>query len=217
MQQDDEYRKNEIVVKGFKDKIKKLEDSLKEKDDLLQSAKGLLAKAQAQDKKLSKELKEAQTLLEENSSRFNREIEALNMTLKVESEKNLKLNETLRTLKEKCFNFASQCTARLKSIFILVGVASEEASLSAEDVPGALECVEKEVDVLDKVITSHGDFCALVASRGTVAAFIKVGFSHARAVNRPNFKLSASDLVDIPAEARSIGNRFITQIWAKGG
>jgi ABC-type transporter Mla subunit MlaD len=107
MQQDDEYRKNEIVVKGFKDKIKKLEDSLKEKDDLLQSAKGLLAKAQAQDKKLSKELKEAQTLLEENSSRFNREIEALNMTLKVESKKNLELNETLRTLKEKCFNFAS--------------------------------------------------------------------------------------------------------------
>jgi hypothetical protein len=105
----------------------------------------------------------------------------------------------------------------LKSILILVGVASEEASLSAEDVPGALECVEKEVDVLDEVITSHGDFCALVASRGTAAAFIKVGCRHARAVNRPNFKLLASDLVDIPAEARSIGNRFITQIWAKGG
>jgi hypothetical protein len=35
MQQDDGDRKNEIVVKGFEDKIKKLEDSLKEKDDLL--------------------------------------------------------------------------------------------------------------------------------------------------------------------------------------
>ena len=31
MQQDDEDRKNEIVVKGFEDKIKKLEDPLKEK------------------------------------------------------------------------------------------------------------------------------------------------------------------------------------------
>jgi hypothetical protein len=216
MQQDDKDRKNEIVVKGFEDKIKKLEDSLKEKDDLLHSAEGSLAKAQAQNEKLSKELKEAHMLLEENSSRFNRETEALNMTIKVEAERNLKLNEALRTLKDKCFNFAIQCTAWLKSIFNSVGAASEEASLSAEDVPGALECVEKEVDVLDEVIISHGDFCALVASRGTAAAFMKAGCNHAMAINRPNFSLSPSDLVDIPAEARSIGNRFITQIWAKG-
>jgi hypothetical protein len=63
----------------------------------------------------------------------------------------------------------------------------------------------------------HGDFCALVASRGTAAAFMKVGCNHAKAVNRPNFSLAPSDLIDILAEARSIGNRFITQIWAKGG
>ena len=160
---------------------------------------------------------DAQTLVEETSSQFNHESKALKMTIKVEAEKNMKLSEALRTLKERCLNFASQCTTRLKSIFNLVGAASEEASFSAEDVPGALECVEKEVDVLDKVITDHGDFCALVASHGTVAAFIKAGCNHARAVNRPNFNLSPSDLVDIPAEARSIGNRFITQIWAKGG
>jgi hypothetical protein len=36
-------------------------------------------------------------------------------------------------------------------------------------------------------------------------------------VNKPNFSLSPSDLINIPGEARSIGNRFITQIWAKGG
>jgi hypothetical protein len=76
-----------------------------------------LAEAQAQNKKLGKELAEAQTLLEENSSRFNRESEALKMTLKVEAEKNMKLSEALRALKERCFNFASQCTPRLKSIF----------------------------------------------------------------------------------------------------
>jgi hypothetical protein len=121
-------------------------------------------------------------LLEENSSRFNHETEALNMTIKVEAEKNLKLSEALKTLKNKCFNFATQCTARLKSIFNSVGAASEEASLSSEDIPGALESVEKEVDVLDEVITGHRDFCALVASRGTAAAFIKARFNHARAL-----------------------------------
>jgi hypothetical protein len=36
-------------------------------------------------------------------------------------------------------------------------------------------------------------------------------------VNKPTFNLSASDIIDIPGEARSIGNIFITQIWAKDG
>ena len=123
----------------------------------------------------------------------------------------------MKASKEGCFEFASRCTTRLRSIFNSVGVISEETSLSVEDIPWALECIEKEVDVLDEVITGHGDFCALVASRGTTAAFIKAGCNQARAVNKPNFNLSSSDLVDIPTEARSIGNRFITQIWAMGG
>jgi hypothetical protein len=137
------------------------------------------------------------------------------MTIKVEADKNLKLNETL-TLKNKCFSFVVQCTAQLKSIFNSVGAMSEEANLSAENIFRALECIEKEVDVLDEVITGHGDLCALVASRGTTAAFIKAGCNHARVINMPNFSLSPSNLIDILAEAQSIGNRFITLIWAKG-
>jgi hypothetical protein len=91
------------------------------------------------------------------------------------------------------------CSA--KGIFNSVGAVSEEVTLYAEDIPRALECVGKEVDVLEEAITSHGDFCALVASRGTAAAFMKVRCNHVRAVNRPNFSLSPSDLVNIPAEA----------------
>jgi hypothetical protein len=94
--------------------------------------------------------------------------------------------------------------------------ASEEVTPSAEVIPGALEHIEKEVDALDEVITGHVDFCALVASRGTATTFMKAGCNHVRTVNRPNFGLSPSDFIDIPAEAWSIGNRFITQIWAKG-
>jgi hypothetical protein len=76
---------------------------------------------------------------------------------------------------------------------------SEEANLSAEDIPGALGCLEKEIDVLDEVIIGHGDFCALVASCGTVAAFAKAGCNHVRTVNKLTFSLSPSDLVNIPA------------------
>jgi hypothetical protein len=46
---------------------------------------------------------------------------------------------------------------------------------------------------------------------------MKAGCTHAKTVNRLTFSLSPKDLVDIPSEARIIGNRFITQIWAKGG
>jgi hypothetical protein len=66
------------------------------------------------------------------------------------------------------------------------------------------------------MIKGQDDFCALLASRGTVAAFLKADCTHARTVNRPTFSLSPSDLIDVPSEARSIENRFITQIWAKG-
>jgi hypothetical protein len=217
MQQDDEDRKNEIVIEGFKDKIKKLGDSLKEKDNLLRSAEGSLAEAHSQNEKLSKDLEEARTVLEKNLDCFNRESKALNLRIEAEIEKNVKLSETVANLWDKCFGFATQCIARLKGIFNSIGAVSEEVTLSTEDIPGALECIEKEVDVLDEVIIGHGDLCALVASHGTAAAFMKARCNHVRVVNRPNFSLLPSDLIDIPAEARSIGNRFITQIMAKGG
>jgi hypothetical protein len=86
-----------------------------------------------------------------------------------------------------------------------------------EDIPSTFEHTENEVEALDEVIAGHGDLYALLASRGTAAAFMKAGCTHAKIVNRPTFSLSPTYLVDIPSEARSIGNRFITQIWAKGG
>jgi hypothetical protein len=110
-----------------------------------------------------------------------------------------------------------KCTGRLKGIFNSVGDASEEITPSSVDIPRALEHIEKEVEALDEIITRHGDFCALVASRGTAAAFMKAGCNYVRVINRPNFGLSPSGLVDILAEAQSIGNRFITHIWEKGG
>jgi chromosome segregation ATPase len=98
MHQDDEDRKNEFVIEGLEKKINNLETSLMEKDSLLHSAEGSLDEARSQNEKLSKELEEARTHLERNLDRFNRESEALNTTIKDEVEKNVKLNETIKTL-----------------------------------------------------------------------------------------------------------------------
>jgi hypothetical protein len=88
---------------------------------------------------------------------------------------------------------------------------------SSEDLPGAFEHIEGEIDDLEEVIAGHGDFCALVASRGIVVAFLKSGCEHGKVINRPNFSLSPADLDNIPNLARSIANRFIKLVWTKGG
>jgi hypothetical protein len=106
---------------------------------------------------------------------------------------------------------------RLRQIFNSVGASSEKFRPSVEDLPGTFEHIEGEVDALDEVIARHSDLCALLASWGTAVAFMKYGCTHGKIVNRPNFSLSPADLIDIPSLARSIGNRFIKQIWTKGG
>jgi hypothetical protein len=125
--------------------------------------------------------------------------------------------KSLRELHNKCLEFSSRCVQQLKQVFNSVGVSCKKFSPLTEDLLGAFEHIEGEIDDLDEIIAGHGDFCALVASRGTTVAFLKSGCTHGNIVNRPNFNLSPADLVDIPNLARSIGNRFIKLIWTKGG
>ena len=118
MHQDDEDRKKEFIISDLEKKIAGLENSLKEKDALLSSVEGSLAEARLKNEKqgilisnrdvriekLSKELKETKTILEENTSRFSREFEALNMKIEAEAEKSFKLSETLKALRGRCFD-----------------------------------------------------------------------------------------------------------------
>jgi hypothetical protein len=66
----------------------------------------------------------------------------------------------------------------LKGIFNSYGATSEEVNHSTEDIPRALEWIEKEIEDLDKVIVDHCDFCGLVATRGTTDVFAKDGCNH---------------------------------------
>jgi peptidase E len=62
---------------------------------------------------------------------------------------------------------------RLKGVFSSVGASFEDIAPSAEDISDTFKHIENEVDALDEVIVGHGDFFALLASRGTAAAFLK--------------------------------------------
>jgi hypothetical protein len=210
MQQDLEDKKNEVIIEGLESKIKDHEAALERKDFLLQSMEGSLAEAQAEITRLNSEL-----LLK--SENFEQEKKNFDVKLEAEVEKSSNLQKSLKELQDKCLDFGNRCVQRLKQVLNSVGASSEKFEPSVEDLPSTFDHIEGEVDALDEVIVGHGDFCALLASRGTAVAFMKTGCTHGKIVNRPNFSLSPADLTDIPSLARSIGNRFITQIWMKGG
>jgi hypothetical protein len=210
MQQDLEDKRNEVIIDGLESKIKEHEASLEKKDFLLQTMEGSLAEAQAEITRLNDELLRKLGDFEQEKKIFDTKFEA-------EVEKSLILQKSLKELQDGCLNFDIRCVQRLKQVFNLVGASSEKFEPSVEDLPSTFKHIENEVEALDEVIAGHGDFCALLASRGTTVAFMKTGCTHGKIVNRPNFSLSPADLTDIPSLARSIGNRFITQIWTKGG
>jgi hypothetical protein len=144
LQQENEDKKNEFIINDLEKKDETLENSLKEKDSLLNIAEGFLTKAHLRSEKqniqileqnarieeLNKELEKTKSTLRDNMSRFNHEAEVLNLKVKVEVEKNFKLCEALKTLRDKCFGFATQCSSQLRSIFNSVGATSEEANHS---------------------------------------------------------------------------------------
>jgi hypothetical protein len=231
MQQDLEEEKNKAIIKDLEDKVENYEAVLKKKDFVIQdleiiakeheaalekkdfvihSMEGSLDEVQAENDRLKNELLK-------KSEKSELEKKNLETSLKAEIEKNSILQKSLKELQERCLNFGSRCVQRLKDVFYSIGASSKKFTPSAENLPSTLEYIEGEVDALDEVIAGHADFCALVASRGTATTFLKAGCTHGKIVNRPNFSLSAADLVDIPSLARSIGNRFMTQIWVNGG
>jgi chromosome segregation ATPase len=109
MQQDNEDRKNEIIIEGLENKIKDLEASLEKKDFLLQAIECSLAEAQSQNTKLSEELVNARTILNKKSESFDQEIKELQSRAEAEAEKNTKLRESMKDLRNKCTDFATRC------------------------------------------------------------------------------------------------------------
>jgi hypothetical protein len=153
----------------------------------------------------------------QKSESFEQERKDLQTKYEAKAAENTKLKQSLEELRNMCLDFGSRSVQRLKKVFNLVGASAEKFTPLVENISNTFEHIEGEVEALDEVIAGHGDFCALLSSRGIAASFLKASCTHTKNLNRPNFSLSASDLVDIPNIAQSIGSRFITQIWAKGG
>jgi chromosome segregation ATPase len=194
MQQDLEDKKNEVIIEGLESKIKDHEATLEKKDFVLQTMEGSLVEAQAEIARLNSELLTKSESFKQEKKNFDAKLEA-------EVEKSSNFQKSLKELQDKCLDFGNRCVQWLKQVFNSVGASFEKFEPSVEDLSGTFEHIEGEVDALDEVIAGHGDFCALLASRGTAVAFMKTGCTHGKIVNRPNFSLSPADLNDIPSLA----------------
>jgi hypothetical protein len=95
--------------------------------------------------------------------------------IKAEAEKSSKLSEALMLLWETCLGFVARCSTHLHEFFSSVGAISGEKNYFAEDIPKALDFVEKEINEFDEVMEGHGDFGVLVFARGTTNIFAKAG------------------------------------------
>jgi chromosome segregation ATPase len=186
MQQDLEDKKHKVIIENLESQTTALE----KKDFELQTTEGLLAEAEAK-------IAELNTKLLSQSESCEQEKQKLNAKFEAEIQKSSDLKKSLTSLQNKCLEFSNRCVQRLKQVFYSVGASSEKFNPSSEDLPGAFEYIEGEIDDLDEVIARHGDFCALVASRGTTVAFLKSGCEHGNVINRPNFSLSPADLDNI--------------------
>jgi chromosome segregation ATPase len=199
LQQENEDRKNKLVVSNSEEKVKELENLLEEKDSKIKIAEADLIEAHLrienqstqisdQDKQLKRlniELEKVNLNLKEAGIRYEHEIKDLKDEVKAEADKSSKLYEALKMLRDTCSSFATRCSLRLREIFNSNGAMSGEANYSADDILKVLEFVEKEVNEFDKVMVGHGDFCTLVAARGTTTIFAKAGCKHLKMLTSP--------------------------------
>jgi phenylalanyl-tRNA synthetase alpha subunit len=88
------------------------------------------------------------------SESLDQERKSFDVKLEAEVEKSSNLQKSLKELQNICLNFGNRCVQRLRQVFNSVGASSKKFEPSVED------------------------FCALLASRGTIVAFMKAGCTH---------------------------------------
>jgi chromosome segregation ATPase len=125
-------------------KIKDHEASLEKKDFLLQTMEGSMAEAQAEVARLNDELLR-------KSEDFEQERKSFDARLGAEVEKNSKLQESLKELRNACLNFGNRCVQQLKQVFNSVGPSSENLNPRLKTCPAPSSILKAKLRCLTKL------------------------------------------------------------------
>jgi hypothetical protein len=125
--------------------------------------------------------------------------------------------EELCDSKERCYEISLECAKNLKNSFGKVGAYSSEQRFIRGDPDGVVQWISGEVEAFDEILSDRGDFYAFASARGVTAILEKIGCEHVKVAAQPGFVISADDTKDPSAEASSLGRRFYSDVWMKGG
>jgi hypothetical protein len=119
--------------------------------------------------------------------------------------------------KEECYNVATECAKNLNNNFSKVGTFSSEQNFIRGDPDGVIRWINGESEAFEEILSDRGDFCAFAGARGAMSVLEKVGCEHAKVVVQPGFSLLANDIKNPSAEATTLGGKFYSELWLKGG
>jgi hypothetical protein len=125
--------------------------------------------------------------------------------------------EEFRDSKERCYETSIECAKKLKDSFAKVGAHSLEQKFIHGDPEGVIQWIGEEAEAFDEILGDLGDFCAFAGARGVTTILEKADCEHVKAVAQPEYIFSASDTKDPSAKASSLGGRFYSNVWMKGG
>jgi hypothetical protein len=112
---------------------------------------------------------------------------------------------------------AIECTKNLMNSFSKVGAFSSEQKFICGDPDGVIQWIKGEAEAFEEILSDRGDFCAFASARGAMSILEKVGCDHAKAVAQPDFVFSANDVRNPSIEATTLGGKFYSEVWLKGG
>jgi hypothetical protein len=135
----------------------------------------------------------------------------------IERSRSQKNVDELRAAKEKCYEMAIECAKNLKNSFSKVGAFSSEQKFIRGNPDEVIQWINGEVEAFEEILSDRGDFCAFAGTCGATSILEKVGCDHAKVVAQPNFAFSANDVRNPSVEATTLGGKFYSEIWLKGG
>jgi hypothetical protein len=183
---------------------------------LAESLKSREAKLSAQAEAYKAEVQELEKKVAEATENFNVEL-TKHEICEIERSRAQRNVDELRAAKEKCYDVAMGCAKNLKDNFSKVGVFSSEQKFIRGDPDGVIQWINGETEAFEEILSDRGDFCAFAGARGIVSILEKVGCDHAKAVVQPDFAFSANDVRNPSAEATTLGEKFYSEVWLKGG
>jgi hypothetical protein len=209
-----------IALGNLRSEVITLRNEALEKDKILLSLverlKSSEARLCAQAEAHEAEVQELKKKVAEATENFNVEV-VKHEICEIERSRAQKNVYELRAAKEKCYEISMEFAKNLNNNFCKVGAYSSEQKFIRGNPDEVNQWINGEVRAFEEVHSDRGDFCAFTDACGAMSILEKVGYDHAKVLAQPDFAFLADDIRNPSGEATTLGGKFYSEVWLKGG